>query len=102
MDLRCPWCHADLDPEFVRNLDKLPRPCPACGEPIRESIWQILFTVLLLIPVVAVFLYISKYVYDQGYSLGSIAIVLLGITASIVGQKYLPIVSGPARAARRK
>ncbi len=98
MSLACPWCNANLDRKTLKGLTRIPQPCPSCGEPIRESMWQVLFTVGLLLPVIALMLYASKWVYELGHSSWSVVVLLGGIVLAVALESFFPTVFGPARA----
>ena len=97
MSLVCPWCRDNLDTRFVAGLTKLPQPCPSCGNPVRESIWQVAFSVVLTMPIVAVTLYLSFVLGDQGHTYSAIVLFLCGGAIAILVQAYFPIVHGPAK-----
>lgn len=93
----CPWCRLDLDAGVVRSLGKLSEPCPHCGKPIRASMWQFTFIVILLLPLIAVTLYLSRIAFDQGSVPLSVLALIGGMLLSIYLQRFVPIVHGPSR-----
>lgn len=97
MSSTCPWCHSGLDKAFVRNLGRLPEPCPVCGKPLRESFYQVLFSVILSLPLAALSLYLSKLVFDSGSRVGAVIVVLAGIAVWAYLYRYIPTIAGPAR-----
>ena len=97
MSLECPWCRVTLDKKYVGNLTKASQPCPSCGNPIRESVWQVLFTVLLLLPVIAGFLYLSYSLGERGHKLSAVIVFLCGGSIAVLIQAYFPQRYGPAK-----
>ena len=97
MPLKCPWCGAPASKQLVSELTRLSQPAPCCGKPIMQSVWQVLFTVVLLLPLITFMLYLSKVVYEAGNEIGAIVIFLAGAGCAIYVQKYIPVVHGPGR-----
>lgn len=97
MSSQCPWCEALLDRRLVNGLTSVGEPCPACGKPIRQSPGQVLAIVLMLLPLVAGTLYLSKVLYDAGTQSGAIFVIFAGLVVGASVQRFLPVVSGPAR-----
>lgn len=93
----CPWCNETISMEVVRNLTKISIPCPFCDKPIRESMWNVLFVVMLLLPIIAFFLYLSKLLYDSDLVALSVFILIIGGFVSIYVQKYIPKICGPSK-----
>ncbi len=93
----CPWCSENISIEVVRNLTKISTPCPFCEKPIRESMWNVLFVVFLLLPLIAFFLYLSKLLYDSDRVVLSVFILIIGGFVSILVQKYIPTIYGPSK-----
>ena len=93
----CPWCSENISIEVVRDLTKISTPCPFCDRPIRESIWQVIFVVILLLPLIALFLYLSKLLYDLDQRILSVLILIIGGLVSVYIQKYIPTIDGPRR-----
>lgn len=97
MSRQCPWCGSALEKEAVYNLTGISQPAPCCGQPALEPIWQTLLTGLLLIPLIALVLYISRAAYESGNTGGSIAILVIGGACAICIQQYFPLIHRPAR-----
>ncbi len=64
---------------------------------MRESMWQVLFSVLLLLPVIAAFLYLSYALGELGHNYSAIVVFLCGGAVAILVQVYFPTVHGPAK-----
>ena len=101
MNPSCPWCHQKLDPAFIRNLGRLPEPCPLCARPIRTSAWQILFTALALLPLLVPVLWLSRIAYDHGSEIPATVIVIVGVILGVYLQRFLPRIRGPVRGRKR-
>lgn len=99
MKASCPWCRLDLDAGFVRSLGKLSEPCPHCEKPIRASLWQFVFIVVVLLPLIAITLYLSRIAFDQGSVPLSVLALIVGMLLSIYAQRFVPTVHGPSRGA---
>ncbi len=102
MPLNCPWCGSVIDKSVVGKLTKVPQPAPCCGQPIAESIWQVLFSVLLLLPLLALILYVATALDNSGNRSGAIALFLFGCTGGIYVQKFFPVVHGPSKGFARR
>lgn len=97
----CPWCGAPIPRATVRGLTQVPAPAPCCGRPVRQSLLQVLFVVVLLLPLVALALGASKLAFERLGQVASVVVLLGGGAVAIFVQKYVPVVHGPARAAAR-
>ncbi len=95
---QCPWCLSELSPDFTKNIGNYPQPCPTCGQSVRTSIWQVLFIVACLLPIIGTALVLSKITYDNGSAALAVAILLGGGILSMFVQKYIPTINGPAKA----
>ena len=98
----CPWCEERLNHETVRQLGRVSEPCPRCGNPIKESIVQVLFVVVCLLPILASALVLSRYVYEKGNEILSFTLLLAGFGFSIYVQKHLPLVAGPTKGPKKR
>jgi len=97
MAANCPWCSENLDRRFVRSLTSVAQPCPACGKPVKQSLGHVAVTAIMLMPLVGLFLYFSKLLYDAGTQSGAIFILFVGLVFGAWLQRFLPVLSGPAR-----
>lgn len=100
MAFQCPWCRSAIDRDVVASLTRISQPAPCCGEAIAESLWQTVFTVLLLSPLLALTLYFSRLSFEFGHRAGSVLVVLLGLVISVYVYRFVPIVHGPGRGFR--
>ena len=94
---KCPWCSAPLDRVLVRDLIHIARAAPCCGKPISSSMWQVVFTVLAVMPLIAPIVYCSMIAEAAGHRTGAIVVLVLGGGLTIYVQKYLPVVHGPVK-----
>ena len=79
----CPWCQSFLDPGLVRNLGKYADPCPQCGKPVRQSVWQVVFIVVSILPLIAITLFLSRTADDAGSVSISVSVLISGGLLSI-------------------
>ena len=97
MSSACPWCNASIEDKFVRNLGRVPEPCPHCGNPLRESFYQVMFGVAIALPFAGLLLVLAKIVFESGSRAGSVVVVLGGIVVWVYLHRYIPTVHGPSR-----
>ena len=102
MSPRCPWCQAELEAKKLRGMGGISEPCRACGKPLRISLWQLLFTVLLLMPLIAGLFYLSNTLYEKGHTLVALVVFFTGLAAGMYIQKFIPVIHGPARGFSKK
>lgn len=98
MKLTCPWCDSVLRAGDVRALSSIGSPCPACKAPIKQSTGQVVATMVMLLPLVALVLWGSKSLYDAGTPFGAMFVIFAGVLAGSYAQRFLPVFVSPARA----
>ncbi len=81
----------------MRALGKHPKPCPECQNPIRESMWQVLFVVACGLPLAAGTLYASKMAFDTGSTTLTIVVLIAGVVLSTCVLYFAPTIHGPAK-----
>lgn len=97
MSANCPWCEAPLDAKFVHALTSAPEPCPECGKPLKQSLGQVVSTVVMLLPLIAAVLYVAKMLHDAGTPFGAMFLLLVGLLLGSYVQQFLPAFVNPAR-----
>ena len=59
--------------------------------------WQVAFSAVLIMPIVAAALYLSYELGENGHTYSAIVVFLCGGVIAVLIQMYFPIVHGPAK-----
>ncbi len=97
MSPRCPWCDAALTKDQAQKLGNVAQPSPCCGKPISKSIWQLLFEVLLLMPLSAIIFYLLLLAFESENMIGPMLCILAVCGLAIILHRFIPVIANPSR-----